>query len=353
MQQTSEIIPQKEAPRIEWIDIAKGGAILMVVFFHASIQIEESTSGLPGPIWQINNYLLPILMPLFFFVSGYLSRRAVERGWRALLLEKTILYFYLIVIWSCIIWAQSVLLASNSESLFEYLKSNLFPPQNRLWFIAALGLYFPLTKLVLPWHKAGFVLAAGSYLTVSLGNIEFDSYVYENLLSFYVFFLGGCIWGAIAVSKLKANLLHAGAAAAIYLSLMAASTKLSGALSTMATAALPLIGLILGCYAAIFIARVGGISRIGVYLGKTTLPIYLAHSIIISIAVHAVPWPDELGLLFSGGAVILLTGLGVIASLVLRNAAIRMRLDWLYSLPWAPTVTSSAARNALRAQEKY
>ena len=54
--------------RIEWIDIAKGIGIILVVIGHIS-QIEV-----------LNDIIYSFHMPLFFIISGYLYKRKFYKG---------------------------------------------------------------------------------------------------------------------------------------------------------------------------------------------------------------------------------------------------------------------------------
>ena len=62
--------------RLEWIDIAKGIGIILVVFAHTLVpQIRESNKA-AGFIWI---FIYNFHMPLFFFLSGWLFERNLSR----------------------------------------------------------------------------------------------------------------------------------------------------------------------------------------------------------------------------------------------------------------------------------
>ena len=65
---------EKENKRMAWIDIAKGIAIILVVFGHV-ITNGQSSDLLHLPVWTIiHNTIYSFHMPLFFFISGYLQK---------------------------------------------------------------------------------------------------------------------------------------------------------------------------------------------------------------------------------------------------------------------------------------
>lgn len=60
--------------RLEWIDVAKGIGIVLVVMGHTIVpQLKETEIG--GFIW---NFIYNFHMPLFFFISGWLFERRLE-----------------------------------------------------------------------------------------------------------------------------------------------------------------------------------------------------------------------------------------------------------------------------------
>lgn len=76
-----------EKKRYDWIDIAKGIAVLLMVFGH-------SNDGLSN-VTQVNAFVYSFHMPLFFIVSGYLfkpSKDFVKKKSKSILLPYFFLY---------------------------------------------------------------------------------------------------------------------------------------------------------------------------------------------------------------------------------------------------------------------
>lgn len=61
-------------PRIEYIDAMRGLTMLLVVFFHVSMW------GYGGSPSVLNPFFLTFRMPLFFFISGFLSYKTFTRA---------------------------------------------------------------------------------------------------------------------------------------------------------------------------------------------------------------------------------------------------------------------------------
>ena len=72
--------------RIEYIDIAKGVAIILVLLGH----IETCPAGLKSSIYSFH-------MPLFFILSGYFMKEGTELRLLAKKLFKSLMVPYLII----------------------------------------------------------------------------------------------------------------------------------------------------------------------------------------------------------------------------------------------------------------
>ena len=104
--QTHSDAPPQAKPRIEFIDLAKGFCILLVVFHHLQSTTETH--------FLIDQYTMACRMPLYFFLSGLFFKP--YENFKGFLLRKTnkllipFLFFYLTV---------SVLIP---DILFYYIK---------------------------------------------------------------------------------------------------------------------------------------------------------------------------------------------------------------------------------------
>lgn len=63
-------------PRIEYVDIAKGLTMLMVVFVHTNAEVLSNSLFLQ----QINNFFMSFFMPAFFVYSGMFVRKETWNG---------------------------------------------------------------------------------------------------------------------------------------------------------------------------------------------------------------------------------------------------------------------------------
>jgi uncharacterized membrane protein YcfT len=152
--------------RAAGLDIAKGISILLVVAMHATLSVGEEL-GHKGFMHEIVAFTKPFRMPDFFFISGLLAARTLDREWRWFLDRKIVHFAYFYLLWLFI------LLAAKAPSLGileptrfgqAYLAA-LVEPFSTLWFIFVLPFFFLVLRLTLH-GPAWLVLGAAAGLHV-------------------------------------------------------------------------------------------------------------------------------------------------------------------------------------------
>ncbi|RLP73870.1 acyltransferase [Mycetocola manganoxydans] len=93
--------------RVAWIDLAKAGAIILVVVFHVAGAAAAFLLPNAQDFWMtgwkaLSDFLVPVRMPLFFLMSGLLAGAAVNRPWRKLFRSR-----YANLLWPYLIWSVS------------------------------------------------------------------------------------------------------------------------------------------------------------------------------------------------------------------------------------------------------
>lgn len=135
--------------RIQWIDAVKGIAIIFVVLGHC-------VNG------QTFTWVYSFHMPLFFFISGYLSLNSIWLGWKSYMLKKIsrILWPYL-TLWIICIACNYLFAVIRGEQYIWYIqrlgtflisKRNGIWDSVPLWFLTALfvsEMYFYFMKRVI------------------------------------------------------------------------------------------------------------------------------------------------------------------------------------------------------------
>lgn len=137
--------------RIEWVDLAKGVGILLVVIGHADRGLQ--TTGLPDP-----RGVLPVLdqaiyafhMPLFFLLSGIVFGIRPVLRIKPDLLKRVWRIFYAMVFWTYAFLAMRVVAgsSSNAQSSVQDLFVLPLPPVEHFWFLWALLLHFTVFSIL-------------------------------------------------------------------------------------------------------------------------------------------------------------------------------------------------------------
>lgn len=137
-------------PRIDWVDVAKGVCIVMVVMMHSTLGVEKA-AGAEGFMHYAVAFARPFRMPDFFLISGLFLALVIDRDWRLYLDRKVVhfAYFYLLwlVIQGAFKWPGLALEEGGSAVAHAFLLA-LVDPFGTLWFIYLLPIFFVFAKLV-------------------------------------------------------------------------------------------------------------------------------------------------------------------------------------------------------------
>lgn len=137
--------------RLDWVDVAKGMAILMVTLFHADAVLGkvDIDTGIGGDIHQ---FLKPLRMPLFFAVSGLFALSAIKGTYTNLWNRRLRQYIWLLVLWTCIMWMLGKLQVFSHDPAYPKDVGSLFKaiirPLGNIWFLWCLPIYFIAAKLL-------------------------------------------------------------------------------------------------------------------------------------------------------------------------------------------------------------
>ncbi|CUI80514.1 acyltransferase family protein [Cognatishimia activa] len=323
--------------RIEWMDLAKGMSIFLVVLLHCELRLrsEELSSSFFVSVSDLFN---PVRMPLFFAVSGFLAASSINKSWRDLLSRKVWRFVYIYALWSIIFIVAFLFIRPINgeitawEQVSVWLES-FFRPEFPIWFIWALAFYFPIAKLATLKPKIataaciilGFV-GASSYLKGELG----FAYTQESLFLYLPFFVIPALYGQLAIHWVSENPIKLAIIAAIislfvYLMPSIPSYSIDHGISySLARIA----GLCAGISISVFLCKTRFLSARFVYMGKNSLQIYLIHPLLIAIIVNssdleALPY-------FAHYGVALLAITVTIICLILGNSFRKVGANWLF-----------------------
>lgn len=315
--------------RIEWVDSARGIAIIAVVVFHATIflAVADSAWKWPGIIYSLET----LRMPLFFFAAGLFAAKILTQTFAQLWAKRLSLFLYLYALWSVIRWAffQFVpfVLPGSDASDWRELAGAFVWPAGGLWFIYALVIYSAfvwITRGLPAWAPIGASIAVSVVFSSGLVSIPNDAWMkVGSYAAFFVVAVHVKSWALTLASRITP------AIALALLGIYAALAVAYQVLDLRDIAGLRLVvsiaGVAAGVGLATQLARVRGLSWLS-WLGRNTLPIYLVHYLPIAGAA-AVLVAADISVPGAVGAVAVpaLAALAILLSLLVEKLLSRAR----------------------------
>lgn len=347
--------PTASAPalRHEWMDTAKGICIVAVVTMYTTSHV---SLGLGTASWMAYwvEFARPFRMPDFFFISGLLLGRVIDRPWRRFADRKVVHYLYFFVLWSLLYFGLRATVGHAGQDgaalADELVKVMTWGPFAMLWFIQMLPFYMVLTRLLrrVPWP----LVLAGAALW-HLAPIDTAWTQVDRAGERFVFFYGGYALARAAFDFTAWVARRRGAGTALVL----AWALGNGALVFGGFADMPGIDLLLGFLGAFGVMAVAVLvqpSRVGGWLrrcGENSLPIFLGFFVPMSILMNLWLVLGQRVSIDAGLLALLLAAASIVAALAAYHALRRTPLRWLYERPaWArlePDAPRSAAASEL------
>lgn len=302
--------------RMDWPDVARGLSILGVVLLHVTMTIPGAEDTF---LAELNHFLDPLRMPLFFLVSGFFSAKVLNLTFEQLFKRR--LWFFLV---PYLCWAPVEMYAQRVEAWvfngFEmpgasYYADKILNSTNMYWFLYFLvwfNLLLWVTRKFPTWMIATLVVV-GPWLFMPMF-VE-NEVLRKTLIYLPAFFIGAyfrplIIRFAEAASRPKAVVV----ALAFYIGGMGISaiddfltsrtpgayqlwfitlkndvaTLLGGELSAFSMGHLTsmlvrLLSLPAGIVLAVWLAKVKPVARVLKFAGGHTLVIYLGHALGLTI----------------------------------------------------------------------
>lgn len=343
--------------RIHWADELKGVCILLVVLFHMGLYF-GSIDGTPAVISLLNEALYTVRMPLFFFLSGLLSRSLVSRSWREVMTKRVWPLVWLFLVWTTIRWfyfglVENAVNPEEGDSIWQIPLSLIFP-NTGLWFLWALAAYTIASKFL---FRFGWKIALGVSLLVSFMSyssiLHFDTYAHDITIRLFAFFVIGVVFaqGVLRIPAHPSLWLIACLGIGALLANIAILTKFDLPIPLWVTALRIGSALSGAAFMVLLFSRMGSApvaGRLLAYLGERTPFIYLAHILIIAGMVEYLRAIDASGVVVSLAfwRVTLPLSIGV-ALAVARLAMASSKSAWLYRPPSALRTRSVPSRGVI------
>ncbi|MFC7376600.1 acyltransferase family protein [Brachybacterium sp. GCM10030267] len=362
----SEHAPATSQGRVAWLDLARAVSIILVVLYHVAVSggADLLGDGRAAAWWASANLaLIPLRMPLFFLVAGLLAAGALHRSWPRVLRPRVLDMLWPYVLWS-LLFAATGWPRYAPEDPLGFVRgeiAGLFVVGSPYWFIAALPVFFVLSRL-LRAHK-GVLLAVTLVLYAAAPVIQESMERAEMWgdLVYGVFQLtDNALWYAagfalrstiLAVGERPRPVLGLGLTAVFCpLALIVLRAELPLPLSR----GLELVASMSGIGACIallpLLARLGSVARAGSFVGSRTLVIYLVHPIVLNLVVVAWRRADGLSLTAGpAGELLVVPAVAVMALLAavgMQAVIDRWGPRWLIELPRVREMRNSSARTA-------
>lgn len=148
-------------PRLDWIDVVRGSAVLLVIVVHVMQRTELFTGHEFTRLGTATVVVTPLRLPTMFLLSGLFVPRSLAKGAVAYVAGKLRRIAWPYLLWSVILIAlfDIGLRLTGFGFGWEVFWRIFYDPIEHLWFLAYLFLYF-LIALLVRWIPAPYLLAA-------------------------------------------------------------------------------------------------------------------------------------------------------------------------------------------------
>ncbi len=182
--------------RVDWVDVAKGICIVMVVMMHSTLGVEKA-AGEPGWMGYVVEFARPFRMPDFFLIAGLFLARRIDAPWRVYLDRKVLHFFYFYALWLTIqfaLKAPGIAAEAGWEGLIQQYLMAYIEPWGTLWFIYHLALFLLVTRVLkdVPWPIVWIAAAVLEAAHIHTGSVLIDEFA-----SRFVYFYSGYVFAKL------------------------------------------------------------------------------------------------------------------------------------------------------------
>lgn len=331
----------------DWVDFAKGVAIILVVLYHcglflSALDLAEGTS-------RIRAVLAFYPMPLFFFVAGLTSQRMLTWSFKDLWRRRLLTLVYLYLLWSLIRVVFYLLvphLRATESAPTDPLNVLLLPvwPTSSYWFVWALAVFTLLAWLVRGVPRPAQVTAAVllAIASTTTGLLDTNNVGWDRVAQDFLFFLVA-MFVPHQTCRLAARvrLWHAIVLAAAYAGLAAVIVLLHASRLPGLVLLESVVAVGAGIAWSVILRRFRWLGWVSA-LGQRSFQIYLVHLFLIAIALWALaPLAGVHVLKFANLAPYLLAAVVLLASVYLSK--LLRPVHWLWVSPFRSRPTPKRA----------
>lgn len=180
----------RDQHRLEWVDMAKGLSIFLVVIMYCASSVGEDTGQTGFLHWTIA-FAMPFRMPEFFLISGLFLSQVIDRPWRAFADRRVVHYLYFYVLWAIIhIVFKVALVGRDPSGALGALAFAIVEPYGVLWFIYMLAVVSAASKLLRQAKIPQWATLAGA-AALQIASIHTGSYLIDQFAAYFVYFYAG------------------------------------------------------------------------------------------------------------------------------------------------------------------
>lgn len=179
--------------RLDWVDMAKGLSIFLVVIMYCASSVGEDTGQTGFLHWTIA-FAMPFRMPEFFLLSGLFLNQVIARPWKDYADRRVVHYFYFYALWAIIhIVFKEALIGRDPAAAAGSLAWAVVEPYGVLWFIYMLAV-FGLVSKFLHDIKAPQWGVLGVAAVLQMASIHTGSYLVDQFAEYFVYFYAGAVF---------------------------------------------------------------------------------------------------------------------------------------------------------------
>ena len=283
--------------RLDWVDMAKGLSIFLVVIMYCAASVGEDTGRTGFLHWTIA-FAMPFRMPEFFLLSGLFLSHVIARARTAFADRRVVHYLYFYGLWAVIhIAFKQGFLAGNPAGAGSSLLWAVVEPYGVLWFIYMLAVFGIASKILYQLRAPHWAVLSIAAL-LQMAPIHTGSYLVDQFAEYFIYFYAGYAlaypifrlaeWAATNVTAAIALLL--GWAVINGTMVFSGGFRMDPVHIQMGWASLPGLHLLLGvlgalaiCVAAALLCRISWMRWLR-WLGERSLVIYVAFVLPMGIA---------------------------------------------------------------------
>lgn len=179
--------------RLDWVDMAKGLSIFLVVIMYCASSVGEDTGQTGFLHWSIA-FAMPFRMPEFFLLSGLFLSQVIGRPWKDYADRRVVHYFYFYALWAIIhIVFKEALIGRDPATAASSLAWAVIEPYGVLWFIYMLGIFGLASKVLHELRAPHWAVLAGA-AALQMASIHTGSYLVDQFAEYFVYFYAGAIF---------------------------------------------------------------------------------------------------------------------------------------------------------------